>query len=82
MTLWFSHFSTSFWEVTLMPAIYNHTTMVKGLLSPLKERLLDYRSTINLADCSRQLLRSRFAPIKYKMLVTPCIPHCSYQLRD
>ena len=52
MTLWFSHFSTTFWVVTLIPAIYNHTTMIIGLLTPLKERLLDYHSTTNLAGYS------------------------------
>jgi hypothetical protein len=80
-TLLFSCFSTSFWEVMLMPAIHNHTTMIIGLLTPLKEQLLDYHSTINLAGCSKLLRFYRFVSIKYKMLVTLYTPHC-LSLRD
>ena len=80
-TLLFSLFSTIFWIVPLMPAICSHTTMAPGLLTPLKERLLDYHATINLAGCSRLLPRSSFASIKYQMLVTPDIPYCSYQTK-
>ena len=76
MTLFFSHFSTSFWEVTLMPAIRHPSTRVPGLLTPLKKQLLDYHSTINLAGCSRLLRLYRFVSIKHKMLVTPYVPHC------
>ena len=43
--------------------------MTLGLLTPLKERLLDYHATINLAGCSRLLPRSSFASIKYAVLV-------------
>lgn len=81
MTLFVSHFSTSFWEVMLMPAIYIPTTRDVGLLTPLKEQLLDYHSTINLAGYSRLLPRYRFISIKYMMLVTPHIPYC-LPLRD
>ena len=52
-----------------MPAICFHTTMKSGLLTPLKERLLDYHSTINLAGCSRLLPRYSFASIKCIVLV-------------
>ena len=76
MTLFFSHFSTFFWKVMLMPAIYASTTRGLGLLTPLKEQLLDYRSTINLAGYSRLLPRYRFTSIKYSMLVTHYIPYC------
>ena len=76
MTLFVSHFSTSFWEVLLMPAIYIPTTRNTGLLTPSKEQLLDYHSTINLAGYSRLLRLYRFVSIKYQMLVTPDIPHC------
>ena len=76
MTLLFSHFSTFFWKVMLTPAIYIPTTRNIGLLTPLKEQLLDYHSTINLAGCSKLLHFYRFVSIKYKMLVTPYIPHC------
>jgi len=76
MTLFFSHFSTSFWEVPLMPAIRHPSTRAPGLLTPLQKQLLDYHSTINLAGCSRLLHPYRFISIKYKMLVTPYIPHC------
>ena len=76
MTLCFNHFSTSFWEVPLMPAICRPSTRTPGLLTPLQKQLLDYHSTINLAGCSRLLHPYRFISIKYKMLVTPYIPHC------
>ena len=52
MTLCFSHFSTIFWIVALMPAIHSHTTMTIGLLAPLREHLLNYHSTTNLAGYS------------------------------
>ena len=67
--LCFECFSTTFWVVPLMPAICFHTTMKSGLLAPLKERLLDYHSTINLAGCSRLLPRYSFASIKCIVLV-------------
>lgn len=76
MTLLISHFSTSFWEVLLMPAIRHPSTRAPGLRSPLKKQLLDYHSTINLAGCSKLLRSYRFVSIKYQMLVTPDIPHC------
>ena len=76
MTLFVNHFSTSFWEVPLMPAICRPSTRAPGLLTPLQKQLLDYHSTINLAGCSRLLHPYRFISIKYKMLVTPYIPHC------
>ena len=76
MTVLISHFSTSFWEVSLMPAIRHPSTRAPGLRSPLRKQLLDYHSTINLAGCSRLLHPYRFISIKYKMLVTPYIPHC------
>ena len=69
MTLCFSHFSTPFWEVLLMPAIRSHTTMTTGLLRPLKERLLDYQFTTNLASYSRLRPRYSFNSIKPKVLV-------------
>ena len=71
-----SHFSTSFWEVTLMPAISIHSTMNRGLLAPLKDRVLDYHATTNLAGCSRLLHRYSLVSIKYKMLVALYIPLC------
>ena len=80
MTLFFNHFSTSFWEVPLMPAIRHPSTRAPGLLTPLQKQLLDYHSTINLAGCSRLLHPYRFISIKYKMLVTPYIPHCLIKL--
>ena len=70
MTLLFSHFSTIFWIVVLMPAIYSHTTMTIGLLTPLREHLLDYHSTTNLAGYSQLLHCYSFVSIKTKMLVT------------
>ena len=70
MTLCFSHFSTTFWVVALMPAIHSHTTMTIGLLAPLREHLLDYHSTTNLAGYSRLLHHYSFVSIKTKMLVT------------
>ena len=76
MTLFFNHVSTSFWEVPLMPAICDHSTMALGLRTPLQKQLLDYHSTINLAGCSRLLHLYRFVSIKYQMLVTLDIPHC------
>ena len=76
MTLCVSHFSTSFWEVMLVPAIYVPTTRNTGLLTPLREQLLDYHSTINLAGCSELLHSYRFVSIKYEMLVTLHIPDC------
>ena len=76
MTLLVNHFSTSFWEVLLMPAIRHPSTRAPGLLTPLQKQLLDYHSTINLAGCSRLLHLYRFVSIKYQMLVTPDIPDC------
>ena len=76
MALLVSHFSTSFWEVPLMPAIRHPSTRAPGLRSPLQKQLLDYHSTINLAGCSRLLRLYRFVSIKYQMLVTPDIPDC------
>ena len=52
MTLCFSHFSTFFWKVVLMPAIHFHTTMKIGLLAPSKEHLLYYLLPIYLAGSS------------------------------
>lgn len=76
MTLFVSHFSTSFWEVLLIPAFHNPTTRIIGLLKPLTVHLLDYLFTTNLADSSWLLHHYSFNPIKYKMLVTPYTPHC------
>ena len=76
MTLLFSHFSTSFWEVMLMPAIYIPTTRNIGLLTPLREHVLDYHSTTNLAGYSRLLHLYSFISIKHKMLVTSYVPYC------
>ena len=76
MALCINHFSTSFWEVTLMPAICYPSTRAPGLLMPLQKQLLDYHSTINLAGCSKLLHSYRFISIKHRMLVTPCVPHC------
>ena len=76
MTLLINHFSTSFWEVLLMPAICHYSTIVPGLLTPLQKQLLDYHSTINLAGCSRLLHLYRFVSIKCTVLVTLYTPHC------
>lgn len=76
-TLWFSLFSTTFWVVSLMPAIFSHSTMVEGWLSPLNECVLDSRFPIGLAGRSRKLLRYWFAPIKWCLLAAFTTP-CSY----
>ena len=52
-----------------MPAIYNHTTMITGLLAPSKKYSLDYHATTNLAGCLRLLPRYSLASIKYAVLV-------------
>ena len=69
MSLCFRQLSTIFWIVPLMPAIYFHTTMKTGLLTPPKKHLLYYLLPIYLAGSSRLLPRSRVDSIKYAVLV-------------
>lgn len=69
MTLFVSHFSTTFWIVSLMPAIHISTTRDIGLLTPLREQLLDYHATTNLAGSSRLLPLYSLVSIKHYVVV-------------
>lgn len=60
-----------------MPAIFSHSTMVEGWLSPLNECVLDSRATTSLAGSSDELPSYRFAPIKWYLLVA-FTTLCSY----